>query len=271
MKKIIFTDLDGTLLHPLTYSYEEALGAINLLKRKEIPIIFCSAKTRAEQEVYRKELGIEDPFVVENGGAIFIPEGYFPLTPTQKVVQNYRVIELGASYEKIRGVLKGIEREIGLEIKGFGDMSAEEVAKDTGLDLESAKLAKQREYSETLKLEGPEGRIRLILIKIRERGLDYFHGGRYYEVGAGNDKGKATQILSHLFRQKFGDIETIGIGDSQNDLPMLAVVDIPVLVQKPNNRWEDLDLANIRKVEGVGPRGWSRAIQELVGSKDRAL
>jgi mannosyl-3-phosphoglycerate synthase len=78
-KKVVFTDLDGSLLHPLTYSYTQALDALRLLQEREIPIIFCSAKTRAEQEVYREELGVKAPFIVENGGAIFIPRDYFPL------------------------------------------------------------------------------------------------------------------------------------------------------------------------------------------------
>ena len=70
LKTVIFTDLDGTLIDTETYSYDRALPCIEHLRNQEIPIIFCSAKTRAEQEVYRKELQIKDPFIVENGGAI---------------------------------------------------------------------------------------------------------------------------------------------------------------------------------------------------------
>jgi len=78
LKPVIFTDLDGTLLELETYSYAKALPSINYLRKKGIPIVFCSAKTRAEQEVYRKELQINDPFIVENGGAVFVFQGYFP-------------------------------------------------------------------------------------------------------------------------------------------------------------------------------------------------
>ena len=268
MKRVIFTDLDGTLLDPVTYSYHQAMDAVELLHRKEIPLIFCSAKTRAEQEVYRRELGIIDPFIVENGGAIFIPENCFS-SPFEhhKTTQGYMVIELGTPYEEIREALKGIERETGITIKGFGDMSGEEVAKDSGLTLEFASLAKQREYSETFKIEGDKQRRNLALNKIQEAGLNYTHGGRYYDAMKGNDKGKATRILTRLFEQKFGGVETIGIGDSQNDLPMLAAVDIPVLVQKPNKLWEEIDLANVHKVPGIGPEGWKKTIGDLIGGR----
>jgi mannosyl-3-phosphoglycerate synthase len=51
-QRIVFTDLDGTLLHPITYSYHESVEAVKWLRENGIPIVFCSAKTRAEQKVY---------------------------------------------------------------------------------------------------------------------------------------------------------------------------------------------------------------------------
>ena len=60
-------------------------------------------------------------------------------------------------------------------------------------------------------------------------------------------------------------IRTVGLGNGLNDLPMLSQVDIPVLVQKRDHSWEDIDLPLLRKVQGVGPEGWSRAIVEIFG------
>lgn len=74
---IIFTDLDGTLLHPMTYSFEEAMPALKLCRERGIPLILCSSKTRAEIEVYRQRLKNEHPFIPENGGGIFIPKRIF--------------------------------------------------------------------------------------------------------------------------------------------------------------------------------------------------
>ena len=78
MKKlIIFTDLDGTLLDHKTYSFENAFEALQAIKEKNIPLIICSSKTRSEIEYYREKLSNNHPFVSENGGGIFLPEGYF--------------------------------------------------------------------------------------------------------------------------------------------------------------------------------------------------
>jgi mannosyl-3-phosphoglycerate phosphatase len=273
MKQIIFTDLDGTLLDSETYSYEKSLAAINRLKENGIPIIFCSAKTRAEQEIYRRELGLFHPFIVENGGAIFIPRAYFPFPfDYHKVVDELLAIELGIPYGKTRELLHKIKKENDFRFRGFGDMSAAEVAEETGLNIEFAKLAKQREYAETVVIASeakqshitPE-EIARFLEKIREAGLNWAYGGRLYHIMGGDDKGKAVEILSDLYRKMWGEIKTIGLGDSLNDLPMLSLVDIPILVQKRDYSWEDINLPRLRKIQGVGPEGWSRAIVEIFG------
>ena len=74
---VVFTDLDGTLLDHSTYSFAEAQPALALLKSKNVPLIFCTSKTRSEVEYWRGLLGNNHPFIVENGGAAFVPENYF--------------------------------------------------------------------------------------------------------------------------------------------------------------------------------------------------
>ena len=73
MQTIIFTDLDETLLNQ-DYSFSEAERALEIIRDKEVPLIICSSKTRAEIEVYQAKLRIDWPFISENGGGIFIPK-----------------------------------------------------------------------------------------------------------------------------------------------------------------------------------------------------
>lgn len=264
-KLVVFTDLDGTLLDRATYSYMPAVSSLELLRQQKIPIIFCSAKTSAEQEVYRKELGICDPFIVEDGGTIFIPQGYFPFDfDYHRSTSKYFVIELGMPYQEVRHRLRRIRRERGLNFKGFGDLSSGEIAVGTGLSVDGSRRAKRREYSETIKFDCAREEIERTLSAIEEAGLKYARGGMYYNVGA-NNKGRAAGILIELFKRKLGEIMTVGLGDSLNDLPLLSVVDIPILVEKPEGQWEEIDLPMVRRVKGIGPMGWRRAIEELLG------
>ncbi len=265
-KTVIFTDLDGTLLDYRDYSCDRVAPLLSRLNRAGVIVAFCSSKTRAEQEVYRRKLGIDTPFIVENGGAIFIERGYFPFAyKYHRQDGSYRVIELALPYREVRRRLDKVRQKNNLSFKGFSDMGTTQVASLTGLDLASARLARQREYDETLELTGSEQEVKSILGKIEEAVLKWTLGTRLYSVMAGSDKGKATRILMALFRQKLGSIKTIGIGDSSNDVPMLAEVEAPVLVQKPGGYWENIEIPNLYRVEGVGPEGWVKAVAGLTG------
>src|SRR4030042_87850 len=179
-KVVVFTDLDGTLLDRFTYSSDKSLPSVKHLLQESIPVIFCSSKTRVEQEVYRHGLGVFHPFVVENGGAIFIPEGYFPFKfDYHGTKDGYQIIELGIAYHEVRLILERIRADAKINFRGFGDMSVREVADDTGLDLQAARRAKEREYAETIKLEGPPDEISRKLTAKKEGGLNYARGGRY--------------------------------------------------------------------------------------------
>ena len=151
MKEIvIFTDLDGTLLSVTNYSFEPAIEAISELKKRNIPLIICSSKTRAEIQFYRKKLENHHPFVSENGGGIFIEKGYFNETElplSYEKIDEFLLIKLGAEYNKLRLALNKLKQK-GYKIKGFGDMSIEELSKLTGLSKQEALLAKQREFDE---------------------------------------------------------------------------------------------------------------------------
>lgn len=268
--KVVFTDLDGTLLHPVSYSYATALDSVRRLQEARIPIVFCSAKTMAEQQVYRQELGVKDPFIIENGAAIIVPKDYFRFPFSfSRIIDEYFVIELGVPYEDVRNRLRRLKDEGEAKVTFFGDLSTEEVSKVTGLNLLMAGLAKQREYSETVIIEGDKKHLESTLATIKEVGLSYTFGGKFYEVYQGGDKGKAVKILIELFKLNFGGIYTIGIGDSPNDTEMLAVIDLPILVQTLNNRWHRVKVKNLKRVVGIGPEGWAKAVSEILDSNNQ--
>ena len=99
-KHIIFTDLDGTLLDHFTYSFSAASDALKLIKEKGIPLIICTSKTCAEILPIRKRLRNKDPFISENGGAIYMPDRYFSfLYEFQKRIRGYRIIEIGTPHK----------------------------------------------------------------------------------------------------------------------------------------------------------------------------
>ena len=268
MHYIVFTDLDGTLLDS-SYSFKAALPALKLIKKKKVPLIICTSKTRAEIEEYKRKLKNRDPFISEDGGAIFIPKGYFNFTfPYDKKSGKYFVIELGIPYKKLVSALKKvkqkiIKQKIKAKIISFSDMSALQLSKDAGLSLKEAKFAKQREYDEAFKIKGNKKETKEVLKFIKRAGFNYIFGGRYHHISGKNDKGKAVKILTRLYRKKHRNIniKTIGIGDSENDFSMLGAVEMPYLVQKPDKSYASKKFG---KVEGISSVGWNKLVLKLV-------
>lgn len=263
---IIFTDLDGTLLDLNSYSYRGAERALSKIKARNIPLIFCSSKTRMEQAFYQTELEIKDPFIVENGGAIFIRKDYFDFEyEHQKSDAKYQIIEIGMPYKRIREKLIKIRNENGLKFNGYGDMSVDEVSALTGLDWEAAKRAMTREYSETINFMDSVEELQKFRLALQKRDLQCSHGGRLQTVTAtSNDKGQAVRILKTMYLKAFSSIKTVGIGDAMNDLPLLSEVDLPILLQRPEENWQELNLPNLLKIPGGGPEVWVRIISGLL-------
>ena len=67
---IIFTDLDGSLLHRDTFQFSEIKDYLLELISKGIHIIPNSSKTESEILSFNQELGADLPYILENGSAI---------------------------------------------------------------------------------------------------------------------------------------------------------------------------------------------------------
>jgi len=263
---LVFTDLDGTLLDHKTYSFDPARPALRLLREKGIPLIICTSKTRAEIENVRLALDNGDPFIAENGGAIFIPDGYFPdELPEAKRISGYQVIELGTLYPRLLQVFSLIKERLPGKLKGFGDFAAEDVARLTGLSLREAGLAKKREFDEPFLLKDPSV-LETIQDMARASGMKITRGGRFFHLTGDNDKGKAVRLLQRIYAEAEGcPAKSIGLGDSLNDLPLLGAVDFPVLVQKPGGLYDSsIRLRHLVFAPGEGPLGWCAAVLESV-------
>ena len=267
IQKIIFTDIDGTILDN-TGEYGETPKLISSLIKNNIPVILCSAKTLAEQNRVRKQIGLTDPFIVENGGAIVIEKEYFDLSqimkdyPVKEHDGNY-IIELGKPATKIREILNDIRKNFNISFKGVADISIHELSNIAKLSTESAKEMAHREYGETILQIEKRDLDRLTRIA-RERNLSLIHGGRFFDVTMGNDKGKAVEILVDLFKKKYDyNVTFFGVGDSENDASMLELMDHPLLVQKYDGSWSNIRVNRIIKVPGIGPKGWALAYNDI--------
>lgn len=271
---VVFTDLDGTLLDHDTYSFEPAAGALHLLNERGIPVVICSSKTRAEIESIQRAMGIEHPFVSENGGALFVPRGYFSF-PVEGGRRDGRhdAFEFSLRYPRVVATLRARARAAGASVIGFADLSPEQLAAVCGLSVAQARLAKRRDYDEPFTVVDGGATARGALFgALRAAGLTCTSGGRFDHVTGAAGKGQAVRVARALYARASGRrVLAIGLGDGLNDVSMFREVDVPVLVGShslPGVARLLRGLSVARLTERRGPEGWADAIHEFLGELD---
>jgi len=246
---LIFTDLDGTLLDHETYSFDDAKEMLNYLKLNDIPLIIITSKTKHEILKLREKLELKQPFIVENGAGIFIP-----------FENDFKQINLGKTYLEVLDFFNIYKKEY--ELKGFFDMSIQEVALLTDLSLSDAKLAKKRDFCEPFIIKD-ESRITELKDLALKKGFDIVKGGRFYHlISKGQDKAKALLELRKIYEKENNTkYKTIALGDGANDITMLQCADISVLIKKFDNTFINFEKKDLIKTEGIGPKGWNEALK----------
>lgn len=272
-KTVIFTDLDGTLIDFNDYSSDLARPYVQQLAKLGYLVVFCSSKTFAEQRVLQEEIGIEMPCIVENGSAIISPMGFWEAGVVDfEIVDGWQRVELGKPASDIRQRVARVESKFGESLRGFSSMMTEDVASITGLDLVSARRAQEREYSETLAAKQPDEVWESLESAFAFEGLKCLPGGRFHTViDIVADKGAAIREFARLWKdQSSEELVSFGLGDSENDQELLENVDWPHLVKRPNGSWASLSGGRIERVNGVGPKGWIKVAQQLLGEAQAA-
>jgi mannosyl-3-phosphoglycerate phosphatase len=264
MKLLIYTDLDGSLLDHETYSFRESKPALDIIRERKIPLIYVTSKTRTEVEQLQIEMGISDPFIVENGAAVYFPIDYMGFSINHgSRQQGYTVIRLGAEYAGIRRFVESVKDRF--KIRGFGDMEPGYISKAAGLSEAQAIMAKQREFTEPFVIED-ESLMSKLVDMAESEGFKITRGGRFFHLtGNSQDKGRAIEITTEIYSGNTDDkFISIGIGDSPNDISMLKRVNIPVLIPHTDGSYEDLHINHLRRALLPGSKGWNQIMIEIL-------
>lgn len=266
---VVITDLDGTLLDQETYSYEASQLAIQKLTSLQIPLILCSSKTRSEIVALWEELDLKDPFISENGGAIYFLPGYFPVLVEGTTPKGwFEAVELGADIARLRRLLQETARECHVQVRSFAEMKPDELSRLSGLTMDQAVLAMEREYDEPFLVK--QGDQKKLFDALRKKNLTVTYGGRFSHVTGGHDKGKAVKTLIDLYRRSGSQVSSVGLGNSANDLPLLQNVDRPILVRNFDGSYDQevvKSLPDVQRTQAIGPEGWREAVDQILGKE----
>jgi len=271
--RLVFTDLDGSLLNHHDYSYRDALPQLNRLSHMDIPVIPATSKTRVEVEFLRNQLGNGHPFIVENGAAVFIPVGYFAEQPEQTSVRDgYWVRAFSQSREHWLALLRDLRADFPGEFDYFFRAGNAGIASMTGLTTEQSALANLREYSEPVLWQGNAGRRLEFIAALQARGAGTLQGGRFLAVSGDCDKGRALTWLRRIYQHTVAGraCHDLAIGDSDNDRAMLEVAETALLVRSPVHGFPALERCDgVIRSRDYGAAGWAEGVARWLAQSPR--
>lgn len=270
--RLVVSDLDGTLLDEETYDVAPARPALDALRVHRIGLVLCSSKTRAEMEPLARDLGLDTPLIVENGGALVFAAGALPeLPPGGRREGDRVVVPLGCPRSDLLAALPEVAGSAGVAVRPFAAMSIEEIAELTGLSADAAAQARRREWDEpfVIESEADPGTDERLEAAARRLGLRVTRGGRLHHLTGPTDKGEAVRALLRLLPLDLHG-RTVGLGDAANDLPLLKAVDRPIVMPR---RGGGIDatlataLPDAERARAAGPGGWAAAVLDVLAGE----
>ena len=254
----IVTDLDGTLMDE-NYDISPAKKTLNMLSELSIPVIPCTSKTASEVRHFRNENGLTDPFIVENGAAIY--------GNNLNKTAEWELI-LGKSYRELRFILENISKVVNYNLIPLNDLSKNQIFDLTGLSEQGIIRALDRHWSVPF-LNPPDDIFEKVKIICDSYNVHVFKGNRMsHLLSSQSHKGQAVNKLKvHLHNP---DVKIIALGDSQNDLPLLEYADIAIVIPGKNgpNKYlqNGIDKGSFRLANAPHAEGWSNSVEDIINS-----
>ena len=251
---VIFTDLDGSLLHRDTFEFDSIKDYIKSLVNKGVIIIPNSSKTEKEIEKFNEELGVNLPFISENGSSIHglnLITSNFP----DKLVLSREKEELIKIFEN-----KVPEK---LKEKCFQILRMSKKEKENILGLKDVKLkdALNRKYTLPFLFKGDKNEKNKLLRILNSNSLTLQEGGRVLNLCDNINKVKSMNRVIKILKKTEDKIKTIAVGDNFNDLDMLKNCDIPCLVFNDQFIQDQINIDNLIFSNKPSPEGWADVIK----------
>jgi mannosyl-3-phosphoglycerate phosphatase family protein len=261
MKKIykilIFTDLDGSLLHRDTFKFDEIKDYLRQLIFKGIFIIPNTSKTEKEILDFNSELGSALPYISENGAAI---KGL-------DLLNSNLPKELILSREK-DNLIKIFEKLVPINLqnkcKWLSEMDKKKQSLIFGLEDEKLKMALDRKYTVPFIFEGTKNEKNELSKIVKKKGLALQEGGRVIHLTDKVNKAKALNVFVRFFKKNNKNIKTIAVGDNFNDLDMLRSCDVPCLVFNDKFKLDQINIDNLIFSNKPSPEGWADVIKKAL-------
>ena len=256
-KVLIFTDLDGSLLHRDTFKFDEIKDYLKQLISKGIFIIPNTSKTEKEILEFNNELGSSLPYISENGSAINGLDLLNSNLPKELILSREKDSLIKIFEKSVPVILQN-------KCKWLSEMDKKKQSLIFGLEDDKLKMALDRKYTMPFLFEGNKSERNELSKIVKNKGLALQEGGRVINLTDKVNKAKALQVFVRFFKKNNKNVKTIAVGDNYNDLDMLKTSDFPCLVFNDKFTLDEIHIKNLITTNKASPEGWADVIKKAL-------
>ena len=258
---VIFTDLDGSLLHRDTFKFDPIKNYITTLIDHGIIIIPNSSKTEAEIKEFNKELGINLPYISENGSSIHNLNLINPNFPNKIILSRDKDELLKLFSSKVPDSLKS-------KCVQIFKMTNKQQEKIFGQSNDRLKDVLDRKYTLPFLFKGDKTEKNKLSKILSSSSLTLQEGGRVVNLCDNINKVKSMNKVIKILKKTEDRIKSIAVGDNYNDLEMLKNCDIPCLVFNDKFKLDQININNLIFSNKPSPEGWADVIKKALAKLD---
>ena len=256
-KILIFTDLDGSLLHRDTFKFDQIKDYILSLVNRGIIIIPNSSKTQKEIENFNEELGVKLPYISENGSAIQGLNLINPNFPSRIILSREKEDLIKIFNDKVPEKLKDKCIQI-------SKLNRNEQEKIFGQKDDNLKNVLNRKYTLPFLFKGDKNEKNQLSKILSSSSLTLQEGGRVVNLCDNINKVKSMNKVIKILKKTEDKIKSIAVGDNYNDLDMLKSCDVPCLVFNDKFKLDQINIENLIFSNLPSPEGWADVIKKAL-------
>jgi len=265
---LIFTGLDGLLTDSFAYSTKPALETLEKLKKNNIPVIFNSNKTFSELIEIRKIINNNHPFIIENGGVICVPDGYFNSKELVDKINGYAMYFLSDHYSMVIQKLHRIRQDGKLNFEGFYDWTRTDITKKAGITQHLALLNQQRLSSEPILWHDTAAKFEMFKAELKKYQLTLTPANKFFVITGKTSKASAMKLLKEKYQQEYKNkISLFALSSFANDHKMLLQADFSSVIstEKPSSTLRHCQ--NTFFPKQTNSEGWIESVEYFLKNK----
>ncbi len=196
------------------------------LDHEAIPAVWLTSRSRLQFDDARRKHGHTQPFIAEDGCAVYLPEGYFHLRPASDPARTWKAatvrlgrftcIPVAEALPAAADALQTLSHDTGVPVVTLRSLSPRELVQNVGLPQREAELARQRDFDDIFFFAGAsDEEIQKFLAEGHSRNLQFRQHGVLWSAAIGPSVQRCIRELAKLYDRALRyHAHTLGIATS---------------------------------------------------------